>query len=83
MSGHLSLTPRSLNLEIRLASIVGRMNSVLFEYNFDDLQNKPQAAPSMMLDVFEAQLSELERESSEFSGKLLSISLKTMTEPSD
>ncbi|TVY52530.1 Regulatory protein LEU3, partial [Lachnellula cervina] len=67
LSGHLSLTPRSLNLEIRLASIVGRMNSVLFEYNFDDLQNKPQAAPSMMLDVFEAQLSELERESSEFS----------------
>jgi len=69
----MSLTPRSLNLEIRLASIVGRMNSVLFEYNFDDLQNKPQAAPSMMLDVFEAQLSELDRESSEFSGKLLSI----------
>jgi len=62
------LAPRSLKLEIKLASIVGRMNSVLFEYNFDDLQNKPQAAPSMMLDVFEAQLSELDRESSELSG---------------
>jgi len=62
------LAPRSLNLEIKLASIIGRMNSVLFEYNFDDLQNKPQAAPSMMLDVFEAQLSELDRESSELSG---------------
>ncbi|TVY46941.1 Regulatory protein [Lachnellula occidentalis] len=74
LSGHMSLTPRSLNLEIRLASIVGRMNSVLFEYNFDDLQNKPQAAPSMMLDVFEAQLSELDRESSELTGKILSIS---------
>lgn len=62
------LAPRSLNLEVKLASIVGRMNSVLFEYNFDDLQNKPQAAPSMMIDVFEAQLGDLDRESAELSG---------------
>lgn len=70
------LTPKSLNLEIKLASIVGRMNSVLFEYNFDDLQNKPQAAPSMMMDVFEGQLSELDRESAELSGTSILSSLE-------
>lgn len=68
LSGLMSLAPRSLNLEVKLASIVGRMNSVLFEFNFDDLQDKPQVAPSMILDVFEVQLNDLERESVELSG---------------
>jgi hypothetical protein len=69
----MSLAPRSLNLEVKFASIIGRMNSVLFEFNFDDLQNKPQTAPSMMLDVFEAQLNDLDRESAECSGTYFQI----------
>jgi hypothetical protein len=72
----MSLAPKSLNLEVKVASIIGRMNSVLFEFNFDDLQNKPQTAPSMMLDVFEAQLNDLDRESAECSGAYCPICLQ-------
>jgi len=64
----MSLAPESLNLEVKVASIIGRMNSVLFEFNLDDLQQKSQTTPSMMLDVFEAQLNDLDRESAECSG---------------
>ncbi|TVY84666.1 Regulatory protein LEU3 [Lachnellula suecica] len=67
LSGIMRLAPKTLSLEVKLASIIGRMNSVLFELNFEDLQNKPQAAPSMMLDVFEAQLNDLDIESAELS----------------
>ncbi|KAH6676544.1 hypothetical protein B0J14DRAFT_560838 [Halenospora varia] len=62
LNGVMDFAPRSLQLELKLASIIGRINSVFSDFSFDDLQNQPQAAPAMMLEVFEAQLNELDRE---------------------
>jgi hypothetical protein len=69
VSGLTNLAPRSLTLEVRLASIVGRINSVFSEFNFDNLGQQAQVAPTMMLDVFEAQLSEIESENTNLTGK--------------
>jgi hypothetical protein len=69
LSGLNNLAPRSLTLEVRLASIVGRINSVFSEFNFDDLGQQAQVAPTMMLDVFEAQFNEIDSENSNLSGK--------------
>ncbi|EPE24357.1 hypothetical protein GLAREA_08209 [Glarea lozoyensis ATCC 20868] len=65
VSGLTNLAPRSLTLEVRLASIVGRINSVFSEFNFDNLGQQAQVAPTMMLDVFEAQLSEIESDNTD------------------
>lgn len=62
LNGVMDFAPRSLQLELKLASIIGRINSVFSDFSFDDLENQPQAAPAMMLEVFEAQLNELDRE---------------------
>ena len=68
LSGLMSLAPRSLSLEVRLAGIIGRINSVFSEFNFDDLQKQAQVAPTMMLDVFENQLNEFDSEIATLSG---------------
>ena len=75
LSGLTHLAPRSLTLELRLASIVGRINSVLSEFNFDNLGQQGQVAPTMVLGVFEAQLSEIETEYANLSGGYLTLSL--------
>ncbi|CAG8981431.1 hypothetical protein HYALB_00012776 [Hymenoscyphus albidus] len=62
VSGLMCLAPRSLSLEVKIAGIISRFNSVFSEFNFDDLQQQAQVAPSMMLNVFEAQLEELSSE---------------------
>lgn len=62
------LAPRSLSLEVKIAGIIGRFNAVFSEFNFDDLQPQAQVAPSMMLNVFEAQLEELSTEVHSLSG---------------
>jgi hypothetical protein len=68
LSGFTNLAPRSLTLEVRLASVVGRINSVFSEFNFDNLGQQAQVAPTMMLDVFEAQFNEIDLENSNLSG---------------
>ncbi|KAG9235845.1 hypothetical protein BJ875DRAFT_256512 [Amylocarpus encephaloides] len=67
ISGLMRLAPRSLSLEVKLAGIIGRINSVFSEFNFDDIQQQAQVAPSMMLEVFETQFNELELKNSELS----------------
>jgi hypothetical protein len=69
LSGLMSLAPRSLSLEVKLAGIIGRINSVFSEFNFDDLEQKAQFAPTMMLDVFEAQLNEIDSGNASLSGR--------------
>lgn len=69
------LAPRSLSLEVKIAGIIGRFNAVFSEFNFDDLQPQAQVAPSMMLNVFEAQLEELSIEVHSLSGNKVSFTL--------
>lgn len=73
LNGVMDFAPRSLQLELKLASIIGRINSVFSDFSFDDLQNQPQAAPAMMLEVFEAQLNELDREEAAVTGMYTQI----------